>query len=134
MRAEVIGGGNGKRSIFTVDRVNSFVLVNIQFVMLGDAAVVFEGLGARGLLIHAGHREIADLEKLRSSEERHVRRVIVERVDDATLVDDYDVEAAAFELEAAGEAGRSGADHNGVEGRKLHHNLLSISAESAVSA
>ena len=96
--------------------------------MFGHAAVVLEGLGARRLLVHARHRDVADLQKFRSGEERHVRRIVVERVDDAALVDDDRVQTAALQFDAAGEAGGSGADDDGVETRKCAHSLPSTSA------
>ena len=78
--------------------------------MLGDLAVVFEGFGAGGLLVGAGEGHVADLEQLGGGEEGHVGGVVEERVAEAALVDEDDVEAGALRVDGAGHSGGAGAD------------------------
>ena len=98
--------------------------------MLGDLAVVFEGLGAGGLLVGAGEGHVADLEQLRGGEEGHVRGVVEERVAEAALVDQHDVEAGALRVDGAGHAGGAGADDEeiveGGFGQLLPFRLVSL--------
>src|SRR6185312_10481608 len=100
--------------------------------MFGHAAVVLEGLGTRRLVIHARHREVTDLEEFGRGEKGHVRRVVVERVDDTSFVYDQDGLAAALDFKAAGNACRPGADNDGVVCRT--HNFDSTSETSALRA
>ena len=78
--------------------------------MLGDLAVVLQGLVAIGLLVRAGEGHVADLEQLRRGEERHVRRIVEERVAEAALVHQKSGEARALRLDRAGQPGWPGAD------------------------
>ena len=93
-----------------VDAIDGLVLADVELVVLGDLAVVLEGLVAVGLLVGAGEGHVADLEQLRRGEEGHVRRVVEERVAEAALVDQNGGETRALRLDGAGQAGGAGAD------------------------
>src|SRR5260370_11779202 len=83
---QTIGGGDFERSIRPADSVHALVLMDVQLVVIGDAAVVFQSFGAAGLPPEAGHGNVADLEQLWRCEEYEVRRIVGDRVDDAALL------------------------------------------------
>src|SRR2546429_9498118 len=66
---------NVKVSIFSRDRLDPLILVNVQLVMLGDPAVVLQRLLARGLEMGCVKRDLTDFQKFRRGEEHHVRRI-----------------------------------------------------------
>ena len=101
---------DGEVAVFACDGFDQFVLVDVEFVVFGDAAVVFERFGARRLFVEPRHGDVADFQKLRSGEERHVSGVVIERVGEAALVDDHGAHIALFQFDGTGQAGGSGAD------------------------
>ena len=101
-------------AVDTFEVVYTLVLAHFEPVMQGHAAIVFERLGTVGLLAHARHRQIANLEQLRRREERQVVRIVVERVDQAPFLDHQRIEPAPFQLDRARQPGRPGADDHGV--------------------
>ena len=90
------------------------VLQDMDGVVLGDLAVILEGFVARGLLVGAGERYVADFEQFRRGKESHVGRIVEERVAEAALVDAGGAEAGALGFDGAGEAGGPGADHEDI--------------------
>ena len=69
-----------KVAVVAFDYFHALILMHIELVVFGYAAIVFERFGAVGFLVHRRHRYVADLEQLRRGEEDHVRRVVIERV------------------------------------------------------
>src|SRR6266480_4370570 len=88
-----VRGSNVEVSILPSDRLDPLILVNVQLVMLGDAAVVLQRLLPRGLEMSCVEWDLADFQKFRRGEEHHVRRIVVNRVDHAALVDDQSLQA-----------------------------------------
>ena len=43
-------------------RIHRFVLADIELVVVGDAAIVFQSLGPDGFIADGRHRDIADFE------------------------------------------------------------------------
>jgi hypothetical protein len=113
---EAVGCMDGKGAVRTRHALDGLVLADVEGVVLGDLAVVFEGLAAGGLLVGAGEGHVADLEQLGGGEEGHVRGVVEERVAEAALVDEHGGEAGALRLDGAGHAGGAGADDQQVVG------------------
>ncbi len=104
-----------KIAVVARDRKHALVLMDVEAVVFGDAPIVLQRFGAAGLFVERGHRQAADFEQLRRGEEHHVRRIVVERIHDAALFDQDRVEAALLQLDAAGQAGGPGANHDDVE-------------------
>src|ERR1017187_5772633 len=96
--------------------VHALVLPDLELKILRNAPVVFQRLGAIGLVVEAGHRDVADFEQLRRGEERHIGGVVIDRVHHAPLFDQHRLQAALLEFDPACEAGRPGADHQRIEG------------------
>ena len=90
------------------------VLAYIEAVELGHLAVVLERLQARGLLLGAYEGNVADLQQLRRGKERHVCRVVIQRIAQAPLLYGQGGVARAPYLNGAGEAGGTGADDEHV--------------------
>ena len=90
LRAQIFGlaGCDVKFAVVAIDRDHALVLVDIEAIIFGDAAIIFQRLGAAGLFIERSHRQAADFEQLRRGEKHHVRRIVVERIDDAALFDE----------------------------------------------
>ena len=129
MAAVTVRGVHPEFPIVARHVIYFLVLVDIQLVVLGNSPVVLQGLSAVGLLVQAGHGDVADLEQLRRGEERHVGGVVVERVGYAALFDEDGVQAAQLEFDAAGQARRPGAHDERVEwSRRGGHSWLSTSA------
>jgi hypothetical protein len=82
--------------------------------MISDPAVILERFTPRGLLAHAGHRDIADLQKFRGSEEAHIGGVMINRIDHAALIKKDSVHPTILQFNAASEAGGSCANNDGV--------------------
>ena len=73
----------------------ALILSDVETKVLGDSAVVLERLDARGLLVRGAERDVADFEQFRRGEKRHVRGIVVDGIDQASLVDDHRLEARA---------------------------------------
>src|SRR5579872_7087262 len=111
-----IGCGDFEGAVGTGDVVDALILVDVELIVVGDAAVVFQGFGTAGLFGQAGHGDVADLEQLRGGEEDQIDRIVVDGVYYAALLDQDGLQAAALQLDAAGEAGGTGAHYERVEG------------------
>src|SRR5882724_2477496 len=116
--AEAIGRRNLKIVVTPGHRLHPLVLADIEMIVLGDLAVVFERLLPGGFLPGGAERNIADFQQFGGSEERHVGRIVVDRIDYASLVDGYGLEASPLGLDGAGQSGRTGADYDNV-GRSI---------------
>ena len=66
----------------------------LQIESVDHFAVVAERLGPRRLLVGRHERQTADLQQLGRREEHHLRREVVNRIDERALLDDLIVEAA----------------------------------------
>src|SRR5712692_10700829 len=106
-----------KIAVLPRDALHPFVLANIETVVLSRAAIVFQGFGAGGFFPDAGHRKIADFEQLRRGEESHLRRIVVKRVDQASLLDHHRSQAAVPDLDGARQTRRSRAHHQDIVDR-----------------
>ena len=105
----------GRRSaVVAGDAFDALVQMRLESVVLDGAAIVFQGLGARGLAAGDGHGQVADFHALGRGEERHVHRIVVERIAEAAFVDDERAQAGALGFDGAGEAGGAGADADDV--------------------
>jgi hypothetical protein len=104
-----------KIAVIAFDAQHRLVLADIEFVVVGDAAVILEGLGASGFLIEAGHRNLADFEQFRRGEEDHVGRIVVNRIDDAAFIENDGLHVTPLQLDAARESGRTSADYDDVD-------------------
>ena len=111
---QLIRGVDDESAVAAVDAAHALVEARFDAVVLDGAAIVFQGLGAGGLASRGGHGEVANLHALGRGEEEHVGRIVVERVAEASLVDDQGAQAGALDLNGAGEAGRAGADADDV--------------------
>ncbi len=110
-----LAGCDEKVAVLAVDRNHALVLTNVEAVIFGDAAIIFQRFGAAGLFVERSHRQAADFEQLRRGEEHHVRRIVVERIDHAALFDEDGVQAALLQLNATGQASGTGANDDDVE-------------------
>lgn len=104
-------------AVGAADADDVLVEAGLEAEVLGGAAVVFQRLGASGLAAGGGHRKIADFHAFGRSEERHVGRVVVERVAQRALIYHQGAQTCASGLDGAGEASGSRADANHVVGR-----------------
>ena len=80
-------------------------------IVLRYLTVVFQSLFARGLLMSSAEGYVTDFQQLRSREERHIGGIVVDRIDDATLVDSHCLEAGTLGFNCAGEPSGTGANH-----------------------
>ena len=85
--------------------------------MLGGTAIVLEGFLPSGLHQRSGERDVADLEQLRRGEKCHVRRIVEDRIDQASLVKDDRLETSFLSLDRAGESSGAGAYDEDVDPR-----------------
>ena len=118
-----IASADTECAIAAGDGLDGFVEAQFEGVVIGGAAIVFEGFGARGFCFRGGERKIADFEAFGGGEEDHVGRVVIDGIAEAALVDDEGAEACAFGFDGAGEAGGSGADGEEVVGRGVGFGL-----------
>ena len=77
-------------------------------------AVVAERLGPRRLLVGRHERQTADLQQLGRREEHHLRREVVNRIDERALLDDLIVEAALPGRNGRRQAARARADDHQI--------------------
>src|SRR6478672_484193 len=83
--------------------------------MLRHVAVVLQRLGAVGLLVGCGKRNVANLQQLRRGKENHVRRIVKQRVHQAALVHHNGSKPGALRLNGTRHAGGAGANHQHVK-------------------
>jgi len=81
-----------------------------QLIVLSRLAVILECFDASRLLCRTDQRQIADFEQLRGGKENHVHRIVIERVAEATFVDDQRAHSGALGLYRTGQAGGTRAD------------------------
>ncbi len=113
--AEAVLGVHGESSVRARHPVDAPILAHIQLVISRDKPVILQRFVARRLGIRAGERDAADLEQLRRCKKRHVRRVVEERVADASLVNQHHAAARLLRFNRAGESGWPRADDQHVE-------------------
>jgi hypothetical protein len=98
------------------DAFDELILRNVDGVVFGGAAIVFEGFGASGFAADGGHGEIADFHAFGRGEENHVGGIVVEGVAEAAFVDDERAEIGAFGFDGGGKSGGAGADADEIVG------------------
>ena len=112
-----VGRGYAKITVLTRNRLYPFVLPDVQLKVLGDTAVIFERFQPRRLSQRGGERNIANLEQLRRGEEHHVGRIVIDGIDEASLVDNQGLEARLLRFDGAGHArGTSAHDQHVAPG------------------
>src|SRR5690242_18520263 len=75
-----IDGVNAEVTISTFDAVDAMVLAYVEGVMIGHLAVVLQRFTSIRLLIGTAERNIADLKKFGRCKERHVCRIVKQRI------------------------------------------------------
>ena len=85
--------------------------------MLRHLAVILQRFFARGLLMRGGEGEIADLEQFGRGEERHVRGIVEDGINQASLINNDGLEPGALRLDSAGQASGTGADDEHIHAR-----------------
>src|SRR5207249_9998549 len=84
--AQTICGGDVELAVPPHHRLHPLILPDIEVIVLRNFAVILERLFACGLLAGSAEWNIADLQQLRRSKERHVRWIVIDGVDHAALV------------------------------------------------
>lgn len=100
---------HGKVAAVAGDALHPLILADVQAVVLGDLAIVFERFLAIRLLIGAAEGDVADFQQLRRGEEGHVGGIVEQRVAEAAFVDQHGAEAVILGIDGAGQAGGSGS-------------------------
>src|SRR4051812_25820526 len=80
--------------------------MNIEGVMIGNTAVVFQGFGSARLFVQRSHGNIADFQQLGRGEKDEIGWIVINGIDHASLVEQHIRNAAAFQLDATRETGR----------------------------
>src|SRR6202041_339966 len=108
--AEPVFGVHREGEVCAAHPLDQVVLVNVELVIRSNQPVILQRLITTGLGVGTGKRNVADLQQLGGGKERHVRRVMEQRVADAAFVDHDDAQAGFLSLNGAGEAGGAGTD------------------------
>ena len=108
--AGAIAGADDEITVFSHHGFDPLVLADVQVIMLGNFAVVLQSFLARGLLLGGGEGDVSDLQQLRRGEKEHALRVVIERVHQASLVEDDDSQANLLRFDGAGQACGTSAD------------------------
>ena len=108
----------GDREVFVAagDLFDGLIKPEVQPIVFRDLAIVFERLIAVWLLVGAGEGYVANLKQLGSGEKGHVRRIVKERVAEATLVNEHGAQAYALDLDRARQTGWTRTHNQNVEG------------------
>src|SRR5262245_26592338 len=101
-----------------------FILIDAQSVGIDDAAIIFQSLDAYRFFALADERKVADFEQLGRGEENQLRRVVVERIDDAAFFERQATEPRPLSLDRAGQATGPSADDDDVERFNLSRHLF----------
>jgi len=88
--------------------------MNIELIMIGHAAIIFQRLSASRLFIEGRHGKITDFEQFGRCEKHHVRGVIVDGIHHAALFKQDRAHPALLQFDSAGQTRRSGANHHHV--------------------
>src|ERR1022692_2300077 len=115
MATQAVGGKHLKRAILAGDVRDALVILDIQLEVVRRAAIVLQRLMPVGLLVEAGHGDVADFEQFGRGEEDHVGRVVVEGIHHAAFFDQQGADAALLQLDSTGQAGRPRANYYDVE-------------------
>src|ERR1700676_582349 len=105
---------DAETSILAHDRLDPFVLTNIKLIMLGDFAVILESLFTSWLLVGSSEWNVANLKQFGRREKQHARGIVKKRIYQAALVDHDHLQTKLLRLDGAGQAGRSGSNHENV--------------------
>src|ERR1700757_1447720 len=114
---ETVRGREVEFAVPSHHRLYPLILSHVEVIVLGNFAVILERLFARGLLARSAEWNIADLQQFRGSKERHVRRIVVNRIDDAALVNGDCFESRALRLDGAGKPGWPGSNDDDIGAR-----------------
>ena len=96
-----VSGSNAKISIVAGNGLHPLILMKRQFVVFGNMAIIFERFQSRGLRQCGSEWNVPNLEQLRCSEEHHVIRIVIDGINQASLVDDESFEARLLRLDGA---------------------------------
>ena len=78
-------------------------------IVLRDPPIIFQSFEAIRLWRRRGERNIANLEQFGRGEKNHVLRIVIDGINQASLVDEESLEACFLGLDGAGHAGRTSA-------------------------
>ena len=109
-----VGCSDTKVTVLARDGLYPFVLAHVQLKVLGDSAVIFQRFKPGGFRQGGGEWNVPDLEQLRRGEEHHVVRVVIDGIDEASLIDDEGLKASLVGLDGAGHAGGASAHDQDV--------------------
>src|SRR5438034_11125358 len=98
-------------------RLHPLILPDIEVIVLRNFAVILERLFACGLLAGSAEWNIADLQQLRRSKERHVRWIVIDGVDHAALVNRNHFESRALSFDSTGQPGWASANDDDIGAR-----------------
>src|SRR5438309_9442325 len=114
------GAVRGREVEFAVPshhRLYPLILSNVEVIVLGDFAIVFKRFFPCGLLAGSAEWNIADLQQLRRSKERHVRWIVIDGVDHAALVNCNHFESRALSFDSTGQPGWASANDDDIGAR-----------------
>src|SRR5262249_44883093 len=118
-RRKPVAGCDREVAVGARNLLDVFILANVKTVELRHFPVVFQSFGPRRLLMRSRKRNLADLEQLGCREKNHVRRIVVQRVDKATLVDVDGPKPQILHLYCARETSRTRTNDHHI--KRLHH-------------
>jgi hypothetical protein len=113
--AKVVGRVNAEVAVAALNGLHLPVLPDVEFKPFGDLAVILQSLIAIGFLVLAREGHLADLKQFRRRKKRHVRRIVIDRVAHAALVDLHHTQPDPLGLKRAGQARGAGTDHQHVK-------------------
>src|SRR3954447_22197062 len=83
-------------------------------VMFSHLPVVLQCLFPRRLLPSRTEWNVSDLQQLRRGKERHIRGIVIDGIDQASLVDCHGLESGALSFDCASQTGGTGPDYDHV--------------------
>src|SRR5207244_12857872 len=98
-------------------RLHPLILPDIEVIVLRNFAVILERLFACGLLARSAEWDVADLQQLRRSKERHVRWIVIDGVDHAALVNRNHFESRALSFDSTGQPCWASANDDDIGAR-----------------
>ena len=111
------------------DRHDRLVEHDIQRKGIRDAPIVTKRLQPRRLVVRADERHAPDLHQLGSREEHHLRRVMQERIDQRSLLDDLVGQSSLHSGDSRSQSGWPGADYQHVTQNHRHEPSCEPSSE-----
>src|SRR5438445_12649384 len=99
---EAVRGREVEFAIPSHHRLYSLILSNVEVIVLGDFARVFERFFPCVLLARSAEWYVTDFQQLRRSKERHVRWIVVDGIHHAALVNRNHFESRALSFDSTG--------------------------------